>query len=176
MNADTMIGTMQSAATGSAHHQPNAAFNNTPANAIIDKYAHKDVWRASARRAPLCIAEATFNLARARRGMTTTDIERMTMPAIVLSGRSRNHRVLALSTETYTASARKQTPTNRWVTFSDRERRGSWISDRRRHCAAPLALTSMTLSMPKPMSATLPATTPAASEAIASRELYPIVA
>jgi hypothetical protein len=107
-----MIGTMQSAATGSAHHQPNAAFNNTPASAIIDKYAHKDVWRASARRAPLCIAEATFNLARARRGMTTTDMQRMTMPAIVLSGRSRSHRVLAPSTATYTPRfvIRSETP------------------------------------------------------------------
>src|SRR6266566_7498486 len=131
--SDTMIGTMPSAATGSAHHQPSVAFKNTPASAIADRYAHKEVWRASAWRAPLSIADATFNLARARSGITTTDIERITMPAIVLSGRSRNHRLLALSTATYTASARKHTATNRWVRFSDRERRASSRSDRRRH-------------------------------------------
>ena len=35
--SDMMIGTMQSAATGSAHHHPSVAFNNTPTNAIIDR-------------------------------------------------------------------------------------------------------------------------------------------
>jgi len=109
---------------------------------------------------PTLHCRATFNLARARRGITTTDIERITMPAIVPSGRSRNHSVLALSTATYAASARKQAPTNRWVRLSDCERRATSRSDRRRHWAAPLALTSMRLSMPKPISATLPGKQP----------------
>src|SRR5271165_4226228 len=38
---------MTSAATGSAHHHPNAHCNKSPASRIADRYAQKSAWRES---------------------------------------------------------------------------------------------------------------------------------
>jgi copper chaperone CopZ len=54
------------------------------------------------------------------------------------------------------------------VVRSTRSRRAAWRSTRSRHCAAPLAVTSMRLSTPKPTSATLPAIRPATRDTTAS--------
>ena len=71
----------------------------------------------------------------------------------------------------YAASPRKHKPTIRSVMCSTRSRRSTCRSDRSNHSDATLDVTSITLSMPKPTSDTLPAMPPATTEAAPSSEL-----
>jgi hypothetical protein len=59
----------------------------------------------------------------------------------------------------------------RWVSRSTRSRRSGWASARSRQWAAKLDVTSIPLSTPKLTRATLPETTPAATEMTASTRL-----
>src|ERR1035441_4416166 len=83
-----MIGTITSAATGSAHHQPNNAFRSKPPNRIADKYVQKSACLESAFMALLPIPAATRRFARANNGMTTTDTAATMMPGMLRSAAS----------------------------------------------------------------------------------------
>ena len=83
-----MIGTITSAATGSAHHQPSTAFRTNPPNKIADKYVQKSVCRESPSMAALPIPAATRRFAFAKSGITMTDRAAMMIPAILRSGAS----------------------------------------------------------------------------------------
>ena len=80
MPSFAMIGVITSAAIGSAHHHPKAAFNPRPQSNIAERYVQKSVCRESA-----CIAElpnpaATFRLARASSGMMITEAAAIAIP------------------------------------------------------------------------------------------------
>ena len=80
-----MIGTITSAATGSAHHQPNSAFRSKPPKRIADKYVQKSACLESAFMAPLPIPAATRRFAFANTGMTTTAAAAIIMPGMLRS-------------------------------------------------------------------------------------------
>ena len=88
-----MIGTMVSAATGSAHHHPSNAFKTKPPNRIADKYAHSEVWRESDSSARLSMEDATFLFWYASQGMTTSDTAATAIPATLGDGGARRTRV-----------------------------------------------------------------------------------
>src|SRR5437867_13456250 len=81
-------------ATGSAHHQPKAAFRASPPRTMPERYAHTRVCRVSASKALLWRLAATLRLAPTRIGMTISDNPVMMMPAVdTEGGRSEERRV-----------------------------------------------------------------------------------
>jgi len=64
-----MIGTITTAATGSAHHQPRSAFNSRPPKRIAERYVQKSVCLESALIAALSIPSATRRFALANNGI-----------------------------------------------------------------------------------------------------------
>lgn len=81
-----MMGTMISAAVGSAHHHPNAALSKRPASKIADRYTQKSVCLASACIAALPNCSPTFFLARDSRGMATREAHAKMIPGTLRSG------------------------------------------------------------------------------------------
>jgi hypothetical protein len=84
----TMIGTITSAATGSAHHHPSRALRSRPPRRIAERYVQKSACLASAFMAPLSMPNATFRLALASSGMTNRAVAAMTIPSTLASGAS----------------------------------------------------------------------------------------
>src|ERR1700722_113104 len=79
----TMIGTIATPATGSAHHQPRSAFNSRPPKRIAERYVQKSVCLESALIAALSIPSATRRFALANSGMTTTETAENTIPGML---------------------------------------------------------------------------------------------
>src|SRR5262249_3875770 len=111
MPSREIIGTIQKAATGSAHHHPNSAFSNGPPSKIADKYAQISVCRESATSARLLRLAATRRLARASSGITMRETTERTIPTRLASGSSRCSNDFPASNATYNASRKKLTPT-----------------------------------------------------------------
>src|SRR5690606_38612630 len=89
----TSHGTMRSAATGSAHHQPAAALATRPSRSVKDRYEHASVSLASARSAALPSSFAALSLAQDTRGMMTSDAAASAMPTTLSLGASWDQRV-----------------------------------------------------------------------------------
>ena len=69
-----------SAATGSAHHQPNSAFRPIPARTTMDRYQHAWVCSASAASARLPSSAAVRRLARASHSITPIEMAVTAIP------------------------------------------------------------------------------------------------
>ncbi len=149
-----------SAATGSAHHHPSAAFKPTPTTVMTESQKHAVVWNASAASARLPIAVAVLRFARASHCMTAIETSASTIPTVLGDGRSRPHNDVTASSPTNAASANSEAPTSLQARRSRRST-SAWdippcSAPRRQMRTRPEAL-STKLSMPKPRRATLPA-------------------
>ena len=91
----TIIGTMMSAATGSAHHTPNSVLSSNPASNIADQYVQNSVCLASACVAALPRARPTFRFARDSSGMTIKETHAKIIPGILCSGAFLDQRSVA---------------------------------------------------------------------------------
>ena len=119
-------------------------------------------WRDKSHRldhnARLSRRAATRRLARARSGITISDAAARTIPTMLVSGCSWRRSDVAASTETYNASTKKLMPTS---LCASRSRRLSVSAPRKRHSKILPDKLSMRESIPNPISAMLPANTPA---------------
>src|SRR2546423_8513237 len=110
MPSRRIIGVIATAASGSAHHQANIALSATPARAITESHAHKDVCIASDQSPRLPISSATLRLALASTGMTAADNRRTLSPTTLLNGCQRGHRDCVLPITMQTGSATQAQP------------------------------------------------------------------
>ena len=170
-----MRGTITSAATGSAHQRPNAAFSSKPASRIPDSQKQNSLCFASAPIAALPSSRATFLFACASSGMATSEAQARTMPGRLRSGALLQSRSLPDSKKMYAASARKQMPTMRNARCSLRSRRSASWSTAIRQSSAPPDASSMKLSIPNAVRDMLPATAPAAMATMPSTAFHPMV-
>ena len=158
---------MTSAATGSAHDQPNSAFSIKPASRAADRYVHSSVCFESAtaetdpssRPARRCVNDST--------GITTRLAAASTMPTSDGRASPEPSNESTASTETYAARAKNENAMNRSAAFSRRS--GSLIENC--HATAAADDTSMTESRPKPISAEDDTRVPSASATAASTTL-----